>query len=425
MQLTEIRRALAGATCALLGSHATAAGARDWDSEQAVLYYGEQDRVQVLEPTIFASRRVDDENRLTLRAVADVMSGATPNGATPSDTAQTFTTASSRYTVAPGEAPRRDFQDFRGAIGFDWAHSPEPGRQRVISGDLSLETDYLSVGGSSTWSWDTRDRLTTVSAGLGGNLDWVFPDSGPPEPLAPLATAAVLEDDDGEGGEGGEGGFGQGKARYGANLLLGVTQVLTRASLLQLNYAHGEQAGYLNDPYKLLSVVGSDGRPVDYRWESRPDRRASDALLGRLVWRLPWLHHVIHLSHRYYRDDWGIRANTTELKYHVDLGKRTYVEPHLRRYRQEAADFYRYYLTAGEPLPDHASADYRLGAFTSRLAGVKVARTMADGELALRLEYMVQSGDGHPGGTPGVLSSYDLYPDLKAAIVQLGWTSRF
>ncbi|HHC72801.1 MAG TPA: DUF3570 domain-containing protein [Thiotrichales bacterium] len=432
MQLNHVRRALASATCALLGGHASAApdGGDGWSVESAVLYYGEKDRVQVLEPTLFASRELDDENRLVVRGVVDVMSGATPNGAVPTDTPQTFTTASSRYTVDADAPPRMDFEDLRLAFGFDWERTGEGGDRRLLTGDVSVETDYLSMGGGGTWSWDTRDRLTTLSLGVGGNFDWVFPGGGPPAPLDPLDGAAALhliqeEDDDDDEGEGGEGGFEEGEARYGVNTLLGVTQVLSRGALLQLNWTHAEQGGYLNDPYKLLSVVGADGRPVGYRWESRPDRRSSDALFGRLVWQLPLLHHVVHLGHRYYRDDWGVEANTTDLKYRIDLGRRLYLQPHLRYHRQGAADFYRYYLVAGEPLPDHASADYRLAEMESRLAGLKVARETKSGEMALRLEYMVQSGESHPDGAPGILTGYDLYPDLEAAMVQFTWSFRF
>ena len=39
------------------------------------------------------------------------------------------------------------------------------------------------------------------------------------------------------------------------DLLLGFTQVLNRTTVLRVNYSYSDSSGYLNDPYKILSVV--------------------------------------------------------------------------------------------------------------------------------------------------------------------------
>ena len=39
------------------------------------------------------------------------------------------------------------------------------------------------------------------------------------------------------------------------DLLLGFTQVLDRTTVLRVNYSYSDSSGYLNDPYKILSVV--------------------------------------------------------------------------------------------------------------------------------------------------------------------------
>ena len=110
MQLTNIKSKISLATCSLLQVTATATQAADseWDVDTAFLYYGESDgRVQAAEPAIYAGRNIGDEGeRIDLRLVIDVLTGATPNGAhAVSDVngaPQTFTTPSGNgtYTAA-------------------------------------------------------------------------------------------------------------------------------------------------------------------------------------------------------------------------------------------------------------------------------------------------------------------------------------
>ncbi len=66
------------------------------------------------------------------------------------------------------------------------------------------------------------------------------------------------------------------------DLVLGVTQVINRNLLVQLNYSFSSADGYLNDPYKIVSLVdpvtgdpvariptpGVDGPSHEYLFES-------------------------------------------------------------------------------------------------------------------------------------------------------------
>ena len=47
------------------------------------------------------------------------------------------------------------------------------------------------------------------------------------------------------------------KSKDVTNILLGITQVINRHTLVQFNYSLSQSDGYLNDPYKILSVVDS------------------------------------------------------------------------------------------------------------------------------------------------------------------------
>jgi hypothetical protein len=206
------------------------------------------------------------------------------------------------------------------------------------------------------------------------------------------------------------------------DLTLGATQVLDRRTLLQVSASYGRAGGYQTDPYKVLSVVDPvSGNPSTYLYESRPDLRLRHALAGRIKHHFGWS--VLDLSYRYYTDDWGVRSHTEELRLRWPLSEATYLQPHLRHYRQTAADFYRRFLLDGAPLPENASADYRLGAFDARTIGLELGTTLASGHtLRVRAEYYWQVGDSHPASVPPGLRPFDLFPTVDAVIVQVGYT---
>ena len=142
------------------------------------------------------------------------------------------------------------------------------------------------------------------------------------------------------------------------DFLIGVTQVVSRSTIMELNYSYGMSDGYLTDPFKivtvvdpvasvpaigdLLSAINADNLP--YVYENRPDSRQRNNLFYRVAHHLT--EDVIHFSYRYFWDDWGISSNTFDLKYRYQMG-RSYLQPHVRYYLQEEADFYRHNLVQG------------------------------------------------------------------------------
>ena len=51
--------------------------------------------------------------------------------------------------------------------------------------------------------------------------------------------------------------------------------------------------------------------------------------------------------------------------------------------------------------------------------------TRRDGEFALRIGYMLQTGEDHPAGAPGQLANQDLFPDTRAILIQLNYSHLF
>lgn len=425
MQLKKpdsIRQALAAATCGLfaglpVASHAEnqAAASGKWEVDTAILFYSEQDRVSLVEPVVRMKKQLGQDESIAVKLVIDALTGSSPSGAVPSTAPQTFTSPSGNdtYTTPANKLPLDpSFLDARVAVSFDWARPLAAERRIVYTGHVSKEYDYTSLGFGATLSQDFHNRNTTLTAGLSYNVDQVAPVGGVPlglttQPSFPAVKTTIGDSDN----------------KNVLDALIGVTQVISRQTLMQFNYTYGRDSGYLADPYKLVSVVDpTSGLPLQTIHEKRPDNRARNALYWKTLTAFD--KNVLNVSYRYYWDDWGINAHTVDLRYRFNLGGR-YLEPHLRYSKQtSAADFYRPYLRSGESVA-YASADYRLSEMTTTTVGIKYGIPARTGEFAVRLEYLLQTGDDHPAGAPGQLASQDLFPDTKAIILQLNYSFRW
>jgi hypothetical protein len=423
----SIGESLATATCSLLGAlpatRVQADESSHWQSESALLYYAEDgDRVRDLSFDGSLRYAFDEDRALRLNLTVDSLSGASPSGAVPANTVQTFTRPSGQgsYQVPAGELPLDDtFLDTRIAMAVTW--SQLLGESRVSLGvSGSTEYDYLHLGVNGRWERDFNQRNTTVFVGLAYAQDQIDPVGG-----APIPFAAMQEAGDSSSKRGNE-------SKDVIDGLLGFTQILSRRSLLSVNYSYGRASGYLTDPYRVLTVVDPlTGQPVAdpagsgldlYLYESRPDSRTKQSLFAE--WRYAFDRDSLALNYRIMHDDWGITSSTAEARYRLNWTAQDYLEPHLRYYTQSAADFYRTYLVDGEPLPENASPDHRLADLDAVTVGLKYGRQMRHGEFSVRLEYYRQTGNADPAPI-GVLTGFDLVPPLSAVIAQFGYTFDF
>lgn len=217
---------------------------------------------------------------------------------------------------------------------------------------------------------------------------------------------------------------GSGDTKTVTSVNAGITQVMSRYWLVQLNYDIGWNNGYQNDPYKIVSVVDpATGMPLEYLYERRPDSRVrQSAYLGNRIAIGPA---VSDIALRYYHDSWGINSITGDVSIQIPLWHRFYIEPEYHYYRQTAADFFRYYLLGGES-PDYASADGRLARFNARTYGVKLGYELSrDSELYLMAEDYKQSGDSFVPGAPGDLANENFFSGVHAKSVMLGFSYKY
>ena len=431
MQLNRSERvgtALTAFTAALLGTHAASAG-DNGKVDSSLLIYSETNRVKLAEGVVDLSKPIDEKRSYALHAIFDVLTGASPNGATPSRHIQSFTGASGTvgFTAPAGTIPLDNtFSDRR--IALDGSLIDRLNRLTVVNigGHLSWERDYSSLGVNGALSRDFNRKNTTVGVSGSYNHDTVSPIGGAPVPLSsmPAPTAGAGE---GEGeGEGDGGGSGPGIGKNVADVVVSLSQVLGRQTLLQMNYSVDRSSGYLTDPYKLLSVVqdvgsAEPGEPVDYVYESRPGTHSKQALYGELRRYIAGA--AADVSYRYFWDDWGIHSQAIDLVTYIPLPRSHSLEPHVRWYRQSQADFFHTYLVQGQPLPQYATADARLAAFDAWTFGLKYSLPVSEtGQIGFSAEYYEQKGTRAPPNPIGILGSYDLFPALNVFMLRIGYT---
>ena len=427
MQLKKIKGQMAMATCALLqvASPLVNAAGSEWDVDTAFLYYGEGDgRVMAFEPAIHAGRELADDDRIDLRIVVDALTGATPNGAYATSVAQTFTTPSGNgsYTAAADEAPLDEtFRDTRVALGADWTMSLDRMSKIIWGANLSGEIDYFSLGLSATYSQDFNNRNTTLTTGLAFNNDTISPQGDVPIEFAPMvAQGSVMNRS------------GTSETKTITDFMIGVTQVIDRKTIVQLNLSLGSVSGYQNDPYKIVTVVDNpvDGLPaatfltandLSYVYEKRPDSRQKNTVFFKAIHHLE--EDVINASYRYYSDDWGVKSHTLDMKYRYELAA-SYLQPHVRYYTQSAADFYTHNLVlgtdidlAGNSLIDYASHDYRLAESQTMTLGLKYGMPVGeDSEFSVRSEIITQTVND------GAVPVGQETPDLTAIMLQVNYS---
>jgi hypothetical protein len=421
---------LAAATCALLGTTAAApVDAQEepkWDFNTSLLYYGEgDDRVQDASFKSLTRRLFTDDRTLTLGLTVDALTGASPSGAIRLDEPQSFTrpSGSGGYVVPAGELPLDDtFKDTRVAVTAGWQQPAGEKGLLSVGFSASKEYDYLHTGVNASYALDFNNRNTTVSAGMAFAADSIEPVGGAPLPLTPMFDVGSQPNRLGD------------QDKDVLDMVLGVTQVISKNLLLQANYSYSKSDGYLNNPYKVLSLVdpvtgdtitrppapGLQGPSHEYRFEGRPNERTQHSLYTQAKYYMSGK--VLDASYRFMTDDWEIDSHTLDLRYRIPIGESSYFEPHVRYYTQTEAEFYRLSLDSSAALPEFASSDYRLGNFDAITAGFKYGwTTRNDKAMSIRVEWYTQSGTVPAEQLIGNQATRDNYPDLNALIVQFSY----
>ena len=217
---------------------------------------------------------------------------------------------------------------------------------------------------------------------------------------------------------------------------VGLTQVMSRDSLLETSLRYIGSRGFMENPYKVAEFVFVRPRetPFDFGVPGVPPLFSATvrAVLEQLpdsrnqwIWGTRYVQYLddwdasLHLSTHVYRDDWGVNAMTLDGAWTQPLGRGWTVTPSLRYYTQNAAEFYRPYFLflGGEPRtpakpPDYISnidfsrislkdysSDQRLSAFGALSAGLTVSKSLVKGVgVEAGVEYYAHRGSLKLGG---------------------------
>ncbi|MDD2769702.1 MAG: DUF3570 domain-containing protein [Methylococcus sp.] len=273
-----------------------------------------------------------------------------------------------------------------------------------VAGGNSTEWDYISNFFNLDARWDINQKMTTLAAGFGYASDTVWADGGNQGRVHQMYTDGTV--------------IGGDKNTYQG--LIGVTQILDKNSLVQLNLTVSNSSGFLSDPYKSAWV--NNPFPADthclqserFSFQSnlcadhRPGARTQSAVLLRYVRNIPELNAAaLHLDYRFYSDTWNIDSHTFDVSWVQPLPYEIMLTPRVRYYSQRSADFYQ--TVYNDPTSNGLySSDYRLASFGAIGGGIQLSKEFFDmlqvgGGVEL---YQRTQGMGFMGGTGSHVDNY-------------------
>ncbi len=144
---------------------------------------------------------------------------------------------------------------------------------------------------------------------------------------------------------------------------VGVTQVLTPTTVVNLNYGMTLQRGELGNTWNSVPLATFERGP-----ELLPDERQRHALVVRAAQFLSW-NGALRLYYRFYADDWGLVAHAVEGEVMQRLSPTVYIGALYRFYTQTGVDFFSTLAASSLPL---RTADSDLAPLDSHTIGGKV-----------------------------------------------------
>ncbi len=353
-------------------------------SEFAV--YNDSDHVTVVTPSISAN--IDNVSGASLSAnyLVDVVSAASVD---------IVSTASSRW------------QEVRQAGALSGIFKPKDFGVGV-GGSASVEPDYESFGGFGQIVKDFDEKNWTATFGFGLSHD-IAGRCGAGSVCTPFSVFS--------------------RELWRGAFTGGLAFVIDRASIGSLTADVVVENGDQSKPYRYIpmfspSVAASVQPGASIGWvnanrlperplEQLPLERHRAALTGRYAHRFD--DSTVRLEERFYDDDWGTVATTTDARWIFDLGSRLELWPHARLHAQSSATFWKLAYVSesatGWNLPEYRTGDRELGPLVTVGGGVGVRWYL--GRAAQPEQWMLQLS------SDAMYTSFldDLYVTSRTAIL--------
>jgi len=288
-------------------------------------YYKERS-TRVVQPMLDADLEVGENGQLQGHTLVDAITSASAaSGAAGAAFTETRTQFGANYT--------HDLGTMR--LGGGFRHSGEPDYTSDFF-TLSLESDFAQ-------------RNTTVGINLARGMDSI----------------------DNSGSQGGISAIISGELDT-TLVSTSLSQILSPNSIASVSYDLSYLEGFQQNIYRTV-VAGGMVQP-----ERVPETRLRHALAGTLRYYVDASDTALIANYRFYFDDWGILANTPEVRAIQEFfsGK---LETHIsyRYHRQRAADFYKKVYNSGDvSVEPYLTDDDKLGRVRTHTMGLKVAATL-------------------------------------------------
>jgi hypothetical protein len=276
-------------------------------------------------PSVLIRKKVSDNLSLTYNYYEDMISSASID---------VKLSASPYHEIRKQNSVGADFLHGKTTYSVGYINSVEP--------DYKANTTYYSL------SQDMFGDLTTITLGYRRGWDRVYRD---------IKQNGVIVNDP---------TFHQQADHWGYSF--GLTQILTRNLLANVNYEILTDQGYLANPYREIRYASPGGVGFTLAPQIYPGTRTSNAASVQLKYYLPW-RAALTGSYRFYHDTFGIVGNTLETDYTFPLWKGWVFDASLRYYTQTHASFYSDLF----PYANYANflaRDRELAAFDSWTPGV-------------------------------------------------------
>jgi len=239
------------------------------------------------------------------------------------------------------------------SFGADYLH----GKTTYSLGYIySREPDYIASTSYYSISQDMFGDLTTISLGYRRGWDQVYRDlCAAPHPNNQECPDIINDPT-----------FHQRADHRGYTF--GLTQILTRNLLANVNYEIDTDQGYLANPYRQIRYASPGGVGFTLAPQVYPNTRTSNAASVLLKYYLPW-RATLTGSYRFYHDTFGIVGSTAEADYTMPMWKGWIFDGSLRYYTQTHASFYSDLFPYAN-YSNFMARDRELAAFNSWTAGI-------------------------------------------------------
>jgi len=354
--------------------------AEDYVSVQYLQYDETLNRTSVSAPSLMINKDFGIDYTLNANIVLDSVSGASEtyydgesldsvSGA--SETSNDGASGASAFLRGKGlnakdvEYGNIKYSDKRAAGGLSFTKRFANRDELIVGANYSTESDFYSKEVSAEYMhWLRSSKNSSLSFGLSYQKN---------EILVSCKENSACD---------AQSGASEKMKADVLNVQASYFQNIDTKSYAKVSLFYIADSGYLSNPYLNVIRNYKRGATADVLAEVRPDARVAYGTMFKYAYALR-NDLSLHLSYRYYSDDWEIASHTVDSDLYYELGDEWIFKLGLRYYTQSGASFYNGtidYFTD----ETYASSDQRLSKFDAITYKTSVNYTIAK-DLSLNL----------------------------------------